>query len=56
MTIDLRSPDAPDVIQGDVCIVGAGTAGAFLANRLVNAGTVPLAITLKEVPSFAPSS
>jgi hypothetical protein len=38
VTIDLRSPDAPDALQGDVCIVGAGTAGAYLANRLVNAG------------------
>ena len=38
MTLDLRSTDAPVAIQGDVCIVGAGTAGAFLANRLVHAG------------------
>ncbi|MEM7220643.1 MAG: GMC family oxidoreductase [Pseudomonadota bacterium] len=38
MLIDLEQYDGPDTLDADVCVVGAGVAGALLAERLAAAG------------------
>lgn len=37
-TIDLTAHDAPSRLKADVCLIGAGAAGSFLAHRLARRG------------------
>jgi choline dehydrogenase-like flavoprotein len=38
MLIDLNEPDAPGVLESDVCVVGGGAAGVALARKLMTRG------------------